>query len=279
MSDNVKYSYFCKGYSAQYKDAPHTGPIPPHTHNAVEFCLFLSDMQGILLGTSIVPSKKNTLLIFPEYSVHSARSYPGESYKCYVLTVNSNILKSVLEDNYGHYEYLRDSQNPLMIPLNDTDCERLFNSMKRLEDSQNEPIFNQASHLFETLALIDELVPDNKISKPNTDHLSVSNKTVNCIIEYISNNLSEPLQVKDIADKLYLSADYISKIFKKYTGTTITNYITMQRISLSRKLLSEGYSVPEVQEKMGYSSYSYFFRTFKKLVGKTPKEFAMQFKN
>ncbi len=276
MTDKTKYSYFNQSYSIEYKYAPHSGPIPPHTHNAVEFYLNMTDMPYMLFGTTIMPIPKNTLIIFPEYCVHSLRSYRGEAYKRFVLTVNSSLLLSILGENYAHYNYLKDYSSPVMISLDDETLNKLFESMLRLENAQSELPFRQAAMLFETLSLIDSLVAPNAQHIPHKDNLSVLNQTVNKIIEYINEHLYEGIQVKQIAAQFYLSPDYTSKIFKRYTGTTISNFITVQRIANAKRMLSEGMSVSEVQQRTGYSSYSYFFRTFKKTAGMTPSEFAAQ---
>ncbi len=63
--------------------------------------------------------------------------------------------------------------------------------------------------------------------------------------------------------------------FRKAYGSTIFNYINMLRVERAKKLLSEGgMSITDISTELGFSSIHYFCRVFKKLVGKSPKDFA-----
>ena len=104
-------------------------------------------------------------------------------------------------------------------------------------------------------------------------------QTVNQIIKYINAHLVENLHLTDIAEKFYLTPNHISRIFKKHTNTQISNYIILQRMTKAKQLFREGFTVAEAQIATGYSSYEHFFRTFKKNVGMTPKEYINAYYN
>ncbi len=95
---------------------------------------------------------------------------------------------------------------------------------------------------------------------------------------YISNNCSEELTLEILSKKYALSPYYFSKLFKEVTGIGLSQYINVARITLALRLLSTtNFSVTEIAAKCGYNDSGYFIQTFKKLVGVTPKRYALEF--
>lgn len=98
-----------------------------------------------------------------------------------------------------------------------------------------------------------------------------SNDTVNQIIQYIHLNYQDKMEVKTIAANLYLSSDYISKLFKMHMDITINKYINKVRIEKAIDLFDNTeLSVKEVATETGYDSLNNFYKHFKNATGKTP---------
>lgn len=82
---------------------------------------------------------------------------------------------------------------------------------------------------------------------------------------YISNNIDQSIKCEDIAGIVLLNPDYISRIFKRKTSLTITKYIARERIKIAQELLTNTeMKVSTIAEKLGYTNFSYFAKTFKK---------------
>ncbi|MFC7321840.1 helix-turn-helix domain-containing protein [Halobacillus campisalis] len=91
---------------------------------------------------------------------------------------------------------------------------------------------------------------------------------------FIYNHLTEEINLKSIADELKVNPNYLSSVFNKDTGTSITKYINEQRMKEAKELLSNTpYTLMEISILLGYNSQSYFTRVFKKQEGISPKEF------
>ena len=94
---------------------------------------------------------------------------------------------------------------------------------------------------------------------------------------YITANLKEELRVEMLAKQFYISADYLSKVFKKEEGIGIGDYIVEERMFLARELMREGRSsVSRIAYECGYDNYSYFTKVFKKKYGVTPREYMQE---
>ncbi len=92
---------------------------------------------------------------------------------------------------------------------------------------------------------------------------------------YIEQNYPDPeLTVQKLADHLFISASYLSLIFKKEAGQTFLKYLIAIRLDAAKALLlSPDIKVTEVAEKVGYPDVSYFSYFFKKNFGISPREF------
>lgn len=77
-----------------------------------------------------------------------------------------------------------------------------------------------------------------------------------------------------LSEEVYLTPNYISLLFKKETGETISEYTTRLRIETAKGLLKEtDFKVLEIAEMVGYDNPHYFSRVFKKCSGMQPSKY------
>lgn len=90
-------------------------------------------------------------------------------------------------------------------------------------------------------------------------------------IRYIEDNLTEPLEMADIAAKAYVSAFHFQRIFSALCGMTVGEYIRSRRLTLAAQELSRSeIKVIDAALKYGYESPDSFARAFTKFHGITP---------
>lgn len=97
---------------------------------------------------------------------------------------------------------------------------------------------------------------------------------------YIATNIqNESMNRESIANAVFLNPDYLSRLFKHETGQSLSDYILEQRLSLAKSLLvSTNLPISDISLHLGYSSFSYFSRTFKNATGITPMEYRKKHK-
>ncbi len=97
---------------------------------------------------------------------------------------------------------------------------------------------------------------------------------VNDAMQYMSVNYRENQRISDIADRYFLSVDYFTRTFKKFTGKTPKEYLTFCRIDEAAILLrGTNLSVAEIASEAGFASQSLFTRVFRRVYGCTPLEY------
>lgn len=102
----------------------------------------------------------------------------------------------------------------------------------------------------------------------------IKNLIVKKSIDYIELNYSQKIMLKEIAEELYVSPNYLSELFKKHMGKNISEFITDFRLEKSKKYLGKvEYTVAEVAELTGIGNARYFSNLFKKKYGMTPSEY------
>ncbi|MCU0914119.1 MAG: helix-turn-helix domain-containing protein [Planctomycetes bacterium] len=93
-------------------------------------------------------------------------------------------------------------------------------------------------------------------------------------IAYIDAHCDQPLTLAEIAKASHLSVSRLAHVFKEQMGVTPIDYLTSLRIERAKELLlGTDQSCTEICFQAGYNHQSYFTRTFKSLVGMTPRQF------
>lgn len=97
-------------------------------------------------------------------------------------------------------------------------------------------------------------------------------------LDFIEKNYqNSELTLQMICKYLSMSPSYFSAIFKKETGETFVEVLTKKRMQVAKNLLKyTSLKNYEIAEKIGFSDAHYFSQTFKKYIGKTPKEYAKE---
>ncbi|WP_337098263.1 helix-turn-helix domain-containing protein [Paenibacillus sp. YIM B09110] len=91
---------------------------------------------------------------------------------------------------------------------------------------------------------------------------------------FIHDNYTQELNREDVAASVYLTPDYLAKVFKNETGLSIKEYLNEHRIRTAKQLLIESHlPIGQIGMETGFDSISYFSTVFKKLTGETPNAY------
>lgn len=103
-------------------------------------------------------------------------------------------------------------------------------------------------------------------------------KPIILCLDYIYEHLHEPIRMEQLAHFVGLNASYLSTLFKRETGVSISEYILSKRMEAAKNMLKfSEYSYSEIAATLAFSSQSHFSRAFKKQTGYTPKAYRDRF--
>ncbi len=103
-------------------------------------------------------------------------------------------------------------------------------------------------------------------------------KAITICLDYIYDNLHTKITLDKLAEITGLSTAYLSKLFHKEVGITVSAYITKKRIEAAENMLKfSEYSCLEISDYLCFSSESHFIQVFRRHTGYTPKNYREQF--
>ncbi len=106
----------------------------------------------------------------------------------------------------------------------------------------------------------------------------VQNLLILRAIEFIERNYPGKLTLKDAANALYISPNYLSELFKKTTGQNFSDYLNDVRMERSRLYLADvSRKIGDISELVGFSDARYFSSAFRKKYGMTPLDYRNKF--
>ena len=93
----------------------------------------------------------------------------------------------------------------------------------------------------------------------------------NELLTYIHEHYNERLTLKMLSEKYSYNPTYFSRLFKEYTGMTLTDYIKSYRIKIACDLLEQtNTKVNDIYISVGYSDKTKFFNDFRVTLHTTP---------
>ncbi len=121
----------------------------------------------------------------------------------------------------------------------------------------------------ETVEILDgflDAVYESRGKKNTSEHLYKA-------IMYINAHYFEEIDLEKLAQHVFVSTYYLSRLFRREMGVTFSDYLTKVRVSRAKELLMEGRTVEDVCGRVGYNDSNYFIKIFKKYVGVTPSKY------
>lgn len=181
-------------------------------------------------------------------------------------SINRTVLKQIRMDVMQLvFYYLKDK---------DVSAHKLFAT------EENDELYKEAENSIEALILYFDYLIDRAIEFTNFTREPIS--VVERIKLYLDNNFQNDITRKDLSEIFYLNHDYISRIFSKECGISISGYLMEKRVEEACTLLkseSRRLTICEISNYVGYSNYSYFSKIFKERMGYSPKGYQKKLKD
>lgn len=257
-----------QGYEvyARTEYRPETESGRPHTHGFHEVFMLLDGNVDFFVEGTKFPLRPGDLVLISAGDPHTKLVVNQDSYRCFVLYLSCDFFA---QNGCKEYEeiFTRRLCTEHKISAQTGKRSGFFDAFQRLETytagfcNTDNAITN--SILIEMLHILN--------SKSEFSNSYITNPQIQQILEYINKNYGNRVTLSSISEALFISKYYICKIFKKYTGYTVNQYLTHKRIAQTMALTREGKSITSACIDAGFSDYSSFYKAFIKETGAAPK--------
>ena len=246
---------------------------------AVENRLFFRDTSYINYRDMYVFKEEDSLeLCFNEEKLNILILINENNYRV-AYSKLSILLDKVKSSSYLSVGYVKNLFNEILRAYYHAGEELLEDGDKAKYSELMEKIFVGNS---ENIYIIEEqiLTLISEFTKKTELNIGIRrySETTTKILSYINDNYKSQAIVSELSNKLFFSRNYISALFKKDTGTTISRYITEVRLCKAKQLLlGTSLSISEIALDTGYCDISHFSRVFKEEYGDSPLEYRKKY--
>ena len=231
-----------------------------HIHNFCEALLFIGGDADFNIDGHIYRPKPYDLFLIPPGTYHYIIPSEAVPYENYVIDFASEIVSE------KHYERIFTPPYRMNI-RSDNEFIRYFTTLDKYSERYDEEDFSEC-----TLSLIKQMLVycsyQPKTHPSDTPH----NKLIRSVVEYVSENLTEPLNAERISKQFFISPSYLQNTFSSVMHIGLKQYILQKKIFAARADMEKGASPGEVCKKYQFNDYTGFYRLYKKHFGSAPKE-------
>ena len=270
------YSPHYDFYINKVRRTTHYNMTSCHLHNKYEIYFLTEGTRRYFINDATYLVHTGNVVLLDKGEIHKTGPVDKEPHTRFVLNFNAEYISSAWGSEAVDrlLSSFRWGVKVLTLPMK-MQCytESILQKMVDLsgDDTQESELLRK-SMLTELLIYLRQCATEQR--KKSEQPERITNRTVEKVSAYISQNYREPLSLKSIAEQFYISPYYLSHLFKKCTGLSILEYINSVRTRAAKKYLeTTKLKITEITELTGFCTSSHFGRIFKQGTGLSPNRY------
>ena len=213
-----------------------------------------------------------TLLLFEPFEVYSTEVLPSqEALECY--SIHFDIYPEHRQKEF--IQKILGNGNNIFLPGELPPVDRLFQNLFECHSKQKPGLFLQTSldlHLI-FLYMLRARWPDEELLFVRPNFVREAD-LVRQSIEYIRAHVNTPIRLSQLSRSLGISTNYLYKCFRNVLNLSPSRYILQYKIRSSIHLMvSDGCTMEEIADRLGFSSPYHFSTSFKQIMGCSPRHY------
>lgn len=247
-----------------------------HLHNKYEIYYLVEGTRRYFIEDATYLVRAGDVVLVDKGEVHKTGPVDREPHTRFVLNFNAEYISSVwgTEAVDSLLSFFRLGVKVVTLSMKmQRSTESILQELFDLSaDDTQESDLMRKSLLTELLIRLNRCVTEQRKEAEQPEQ--ITNRTVEKVSAYISQNYREQLNLSSIAARFYISPYYLSHLFKKCTGLSVLEYINSVRIRAAKKYLeTTRLKITEITDLTGFCTESHFGRIFKQGTGLSPNQY------
>lgn len=256
LSTNVAFSYDRSPVPAQFER---------HFHNVYELLYIIRGAGQVIIEGARYDMRPGAIALFRPGEFHYVQPDPKTPYERCVIHFPADLFGDHADAVLRSFKKNAPDSGIFYDAAEiDADLRRTFERLRLAEELPDDQKAAMRCFLIGQLLLLLVLLP--LPAAGNVDALGAR------AIRYLGAHITEHISLDTLARELLVSKYYLCRAFKQYNGISVQNYLSEKRILLAKEKIAAGMKPGVAAEEAGFSDYSSFYRTFKKITGHAPKE-------
>ncbi len=266
-------SIHISGYA---RPAKQDAEFPMHLHNEFEVLRIYEGKTIFYIYDKSYLVEEGDIIFLNSLVPHSTQIFKGS--RAFFVQFSVDITSG--DDSMHLSKYLSrfinyDNESIVVIKKNDEINEQISELLERIrvENYERRHAFDEfiKADIHKLIAI---LYRSRIIKSPYSFFKSENVSKIAPVLEYIDKHYSEEIKLSELAGLLNVNESYLCRMFKRIVNTSIVQYLNFVRVCKAERLLiSTDKSISEISYESGFSSVSYFNRTFKKHKFTTPSTY------
>ena len=257
------------------EEKPHS-MLGYHYHNSYEVYYLVSGERYYFISDKSYHIKEGTLVLIRPYDIHCTTASEGMPYERLLVDFGEDALADLLP-------LLGEDESPMTLFEREVHTVSLEGESRRLVESLLRRMTDgEARGTAMPLSLLQVLLIAKQESEREhlpcpVGYLNATHRTISEVTGYINNHFAEELTLSSLAARFYVSPCYLSRIFRRYTGSSFVEYLNAVRIKEAKRLLlADDIGITRLALSVGFRSATHFGRVFKLHTGVSPLQFRRQ---
>ena len=251
-----------------------------HLHKKYEIYYLAEGTRRYFIEDSVYLVNAGNIVLIDKDEVHKTNSADGSPHTRFVLNFNPEYVEKVWGGEIGSLtSFFKSGIKVLTVSMKVQGfVENVMQRMADLEgDGSKEAEILRKCLLTELLLCLKKCVEEHPETYGNSKKLV--HPTIEKITDYIAASYRNPLTLKGMAKKFYISPYYLSHLFRKVTNLSVMEYISSVRIRAAKNYLeTTGLKVTEIAALTGFGTSSHFSKVFRLSTGLSPGNYRKFYK-
>lgn len=265
-------------YSITKRDASHEFTRVMHYHDFYEMQFYLGESDENQIGEITINGKTRQLkqgcmVLINMFDTHQIKITCNAPYTRYCISFDPSLLLFSCSNSTNLFNIFSNCADvKYSQPLTSSQIKTFIDIYYRHEHltlTHGRDVLEKAIILEIFANIYDIFYDGQQISDTESRNLALITELIN----YIDANIADDLSLERLAEQVNFSTFHLSRLFKRYTGTTLNKYIVTKRIDKAKLLLKDLTSITAVSKEVGFNNYNHFFRTFKNITGLSPADY------